>query len=81
MLFTFNLSSSNIVVSSDSTPYELATTKEGGGGCLHFILSDNDNYYFDFKVGRCGFMSFVNDVIDCGCLGCVFCFKIKEKEK
>ena len=80
MSFTFNHSSSNIVVSSDSTPYELATTKEGGG-CLHFILSDNDNYYFDFKVGRCGFMSFVNDVIDCGCLGCVFCFKIKMKEK
>ena len=51
-------------------------------GGLHFILSDNDNYYFDVKVGSCGFLSFVNDVIDCRCLGCVFYFlRIKEKEK
>jgi len=49
--------------------------KEG----LHFILSDNDNYYFDVKVGRCGFTGFINDVIDC--LECVFCFRIKEKER
>ena len=48
---------------------------------LHFILSDNDNYYFDVKVRRWGFMGFVNYVIDYGCLGCVFCFRIKEKEK
>ena len=38
--------------------------KKGG---LHFILSDNDNYDFDVKVGRCGFVGFVNDVIDCVC--------------
>ena len=48
---------------------------------LHFILSDNDNYDFDVKVERCGFVGFVNDVINCGCLKCVFCFRIKEKEK
>ena len=48
---------------------------------LHFILSDNDNYYFDVKVVHCEFMAFVNDVIDCECLRCVFCFRIKEKEK
>ena len=50
-------------------------------GGLHFILNNNDNYNSDVKVGRCEFMSFVNDVIDCGCLGYVFYFKIKEKEK
>ena len=50
-------------------------------GDLHFISSDNNNYYFDVKVERCGFMGFINDVIDCGCLGFVFCFRIKEKEK
>ena len=43
-------------------------------GCLLFILSDNDNYDFDVKVKRCGFVIFVNDVIDGRCLGCVFCF-------
>ena len=48
---------------------------------LHFILNNNGNYDFDIKVGRYGFVGFVNDVIDCGCLRCVFCFKIKEKEK
>ena len=48
---------------------------------LHFILSDNGNYDFDVKVGRCGFVGFVNDVINYGCLECVFYFSIKEKEK
>ena len=48
---------------------------------LHFILSDNGNYNFDVKVGRCGFVGFVNDVINYRCLECVFCFSIKEKEK
>ena len=48
---------------------------------LHFILSDNGDYDFDIKVGRWGFMGFVNDMINCGCLECVFCFSIKEKEK
>ena len=48
---------------------------------LHFILSDNNDYDFDVKVKRCGFVSFVNDMINCGCLGCVFCFRIKKKEK
>ena len=47
---------------------------------LHFILSDNDNYDFDVKVGCCGYVDFVNDVIDCRYLGCVFCFRIKEKK-
>ena len=50
-------------------------------GALHFILSNNDNYDLDVKVGHCGFVSFVYFVIDCGCLGCVFCFIIKQKEK
>ena len=49
-------------------------------GVLHFILNYNNNYDFDVKVGHCGFVSFVNDVIDCGCLGYIFCFRIKEKE-
>ena len=43
-------------------------------GDLHFILSDNDNYDFDIKVGRYGFVSFINDVIDRGCLGYVLQF-------
>ena len=50
-------------------------------GGLHFILSDNGNYDFDIKVRRYGFVGFINDEIDCGCLRCVFCFKTKEKEK
>ena len=48
---------------------------------LYFILSDNGKYDFDVKVGRCGFVSFVNDVIDYRCLRCVFCFKITKKRK
>ena len=50
-------------------------------GGLHFILNDNSNYYFDAKVERCEFVGFVNGVIDFECLGCVFVFRIKEKEK
>ena len=50
-------------------------------GGLHFILSDNSDYDFDVKVGRCRFVGFVNDVNDYGYLGCLFCFRIKEKEK
>ena len=50
-------------------------------GSLHFLLSGNNNYNFYVKVGRCGFVDFVNDVIDCECLECIFCFRIKEKEK
>ena len=50
-------------------------------GGLHFVLNNNDNYNFDVQVRHCGFMSFVNDVIDYGCLRYVFYFKIKEKEK
>ena len=50
-------------------------------GDLHFILSDNSNDDFDIKVERCGFEGFINNVIDCGCLECVFYFRIKEKEK
>ena len=46
---------------------------------LHFILNDNGNYYFDVKVGRCGFVGFINGVINCECLGYVFVFRIKEK--
>ena len=33
-------------------------------GGLHFILNDNGNYDFDVKVERCGFVGFVNDVIN-----------------
>ena len=42
----------------------LQLRKEG----LHLLLSNNGDYDFDIKVGRCEFMGFVNDVIDCGCL-------------
>ena len=56
----------------------MATTKEGG---LHFILSDNGNYDFYAKIICCGFVDFVNDVINYECLEFVFCFRIKEKEK
>ena len=48
---------------------------------LYFILSDNSKYNFDIKVGHCGFVSFINDVIDCGYLRYVLYFKITEKEK
>ena len=48
---------------------------------LHFILSDNGDYDFDVKVGCCEFVGFIYDVINCGCLRCVFCFRIKDKEK
>ena len=63
-IFQWHLSSSNIVVSSNLGRYELATVKEGN---LNFILSDNGNYDFHVKVGRCGFVGFVNNVINCGC--------------
>ena len=76
-IFQQHLPSSNIVASSNANPYELATIKGG----LHFILSDNDNYDFDIKARSCEFVGFANDVIDYGSLECVFCFKIKEKEK
>ena len=56
----------------------LQPRKEG----LHFIiLSDNNNYDFNIKVGRCRFLGFVNNVIDYECLECKFCFRIKETEK
>ena len=50
-------------------------------GDLHFILSDNSNDDFDIKVERCGFEGFINNVIDHECLECIFCFRVKEKEK
>ena len=50
-------------------------------GDLRFILSDNSNDDFDIKVERCGFEGFINNVIDRECLECVFCFRVKEKEK
>ena len=50
-------------------------------GSLHFILNDNGNYDFDVKVECCRFVGFVNNVINYKCLGYVFCFRIKEKEK
>ena len=43
-------------------------------GGLHFILNDNGIYNFDVKVGHCGFVGFVNDVIECRCLGYVVFF-------
>ena len=76
LIFQRQLPSSNIVVSSNSNPYQLATTN---GGDMHFILSDYGN--FDNKVKRCKFVGCVKDVTDCGCLRCVFCFIIKDKEK
>ena len=39
------------------------------------------NYDFDVKVRRCKFVGFVDDAINRGCLGYIFCFRIKEKEK
>ena len=78
VIYFKSFDNSNIVISSNPNPYELAITKEAN---LHFILSDNDNYNFDVKDKCCGFVGFVNDVIDCGCLGCIFCFRIKVKEK
>ena len=48
---------------------------------LHFILGVNSNYDFHIKARLCRFVGFVNDVINCGCLGYVFCSKIKEKGK
>ena len=78
LIFQRQLPSSNIVVSSNSNPYQLATTN---GGDMHFILSDNGDYDFDFKVGCCEFVGFIYDVINHGCLRCVFCFRIKDKEK
>ena len=50
-------------------------------GGLHFILSDNGNYDFNIKVKHYEFMGFTNDVIDYGCLGCVFVLKLKRKRK
>ena len=47
-------------------------------GSLHFILSGNNNYDFYVNIGRCGFIDFVNDVIDCRCLECVFCFRMRK---
>ena len=55
----------------------LQPRKEG----LQFILSDNGNYNFHVKVERCGFVDFINDVINYGCLECVFCSRIKEEKK
>ena len=47
-------------------------------GSLYLRVSDNGKYDFDVKIGRCEFVDFVNDMIDCGCLVCVFCFKITK---
>ena len=46
-----------------------------------FIGPINGNYDFDVKVECYGFVGFVNDVISRGCLGCVFYFRIKKKER
>ena len=43
-------------------------------GGLPFILSDNDNYDYDVKFGRCGSVGFVNEVIDYECLGCIYIY-------
>ena len=76
-IFRRHIPSFNIVVSSNPNHMSWLQPRKGG---LHFILSDNGNYDFDVKVRRCEFLGFVNDVLDCGCLGCVFCFKIKKKK-
>ena len=44
-------------------------------------MTTYSKYYFDVKVGRCRLVVFVNDVINRGCLVCVFAFRIKKKEK
>ena len=69
-IFPQHLPSSNIVVSYNPNLYELATTKEGD---WHFILSDRDNYDFDIKIGHCKLVGFVKAVIECRCLGYIFC--------
>ena len=48
---------------------------------MHFILSDNGNYDLDIKIGHYGFMDFIIDVIDFGCLEYIICFRIKGKKK
>ena len=79
LIFQRHLPTSNIIVlSNPNMQYELTTTKEEG---THFILSDNNNYDFNVKIGCYGLVGFVKTVIDCGCLRCVFCFRIKEKEE
>ena len=53
-------------------------------GGLHFILNDNGNYDFDVKVERCGFVGFVNDVINCECLGYIYIYiyiELRRKRK
>ena len=77
-IFQRHLPNSNIVISSNLNPYKLATTRKEG---LHFLLSDDNNYYFVVKIERCGFVGFVNDVIDCDCLECVFFFFLRIKKK
>ena len=77
-ILRWHLFCSNIVVSYDPNPYELITTKEGG---LYFILSGKGDCNFDVKFEHCRFVGFVNDVIDYGCLGCVFVLKLRRKRK
>ena len=48
---------------------------------IYIYIYDNNNYDFDVKVKHCGVVGFVYDVINCECLGYIFCFRIKEKEK
>ena len=49
---------------------------------MPFILSDKGNYDFDIKVGCCGFVCFVNNMIECECLRCIFFFlELKKKRK
>ena len=43
-------------------------------GGLYFILNDNSNYDFDVKVERWEFVGFVNDVINCECLGYIYIY-------
>ena len=50
-------------------------------GGLHFILNDNSNYDFDVKVERYGFVGFVNDVINCECLGYIYILELRRKRK
>ena len=47
---------------------------------LAFYIELQHNYDFDIKVDRYELVGFVKDVIDCRCLRCVFCFRIKEKD-
>ena len=49
---------------------------------LNIYIDNNNNYDFDVKVKRCGFVGFVYDVINCECLGYIYIFlELRRKRK